>query len=74
MNTSGTYIPPRTPQTVFIIDAVPFAESVLKVKNTVIIDIAEVIKAPSSNATANNKNEVMFVGNINLMLFGNIPA
>ena len=70
MNINGTYIPPRTPQTVLVMDRVPFADSVLKVRKTVIIDIAEVINAPSNKARTNNMKAVKLVGNINLMLGG----
>ena len=74
MNTNGTYIPPKTPQMVLQMDNVPFAESVLKVKNTVIIEIAEVINAPRIRAITNNPNAAKLVGSINLMLGGNKNA
>ena len=74
INTSGTYIPPSTPQMVFIIEAVPFALIVLKVKNTLIIEIDDVIIAPSNKATKNKPNEAKLVGNISLMLLGSRKA
>ena len=74
MNTSGTYIPPSTPQIVLTMLAVPFADIVLKVKNTVIIEIEEVINAPIKRAMANNIKDAKLAGSINLILGGNKNA
>ena len=74
MKTSGTYIPPRRPQTVLIIVAVPFADIVLNVRNTASIEIDEVIIAPIIRATINRPNEDRLTGSINLMLLGSKKA
>ena len=46
------------PNIVLTIADVPFAESVLKVKNTAIIEIAEVINAPIIKVMINDVNEI----------------
>ena len=50
------------------------SESVLNVKNTEIIDIAEVIRAPNNKATKNNINDTKLTGNISLKFAGKIKA
>ena len=74
INGIGIKNPPKRLVVVLTMPSVPFADCVLNVRYTAIIDIAPVINAPIINATINSPNAVKLTGNDKPMLDGNKNA